>query len=299
MNIRKQRGYKILGALGVLLLLVSVAVAYLWFYRLAPFRRSVDPSWRRMHSAEAAWMESQKSLERTGWTFGHSDRPLATWGGKPVVEWLMGHVSPEDKFGCLGADFCHGGVTLRYMTNQGFDEDASDWLQWWETNQTNTQEEWILAGFRENEIDVGYPPLSVSQTVSLLNVVGERSDKTPDCSPRYLRFNAFRWLRDSGFDAMGFAVSDASETMSEITRQGLIEYDRYEDWNPKKDRVGILAFGDHSDPLGGQALPLLVSPRYTIIAHLLITVSALAGLLMIALSLRRKPGIGGINPPLL
>jgi len=84
------------------------------------------------------------------------------------------------------------------MVNQGSeDEEYETWIDWWEWNKDKTQTDWIREGFQLRGIIVSNP-LTTETTMTLLHVLTSTNE------PRWFKFNAKRWLRDSGFRAWRF-----------------------------------------------------------------------------------------------
>ena len=52
----------------LLMVIGSVYVAYLWYYKYAPLRHGYDANWLRRHSAAVQWDEVQANIQRGGWS---------------------------------------------------------------------------------------------------------------------------------------------------------------------------------------------------------------------------------------
>ena len=108
-----------------------------------------------------------------------------------------------------------------------------------------------------------------------------------------MKFNAFRWLRDSGFNPVAFAISNATEsTQTEITA-GLLEYFRRERIFPKRDHVGELTFGEDRDLYADWTLPVMLQPRFKAGVYTLVFGLPCLAVAMIAWTLKkpRRPTI--------
>ncbi len=151
------------------------------------------------------------------------------------MEWAIEHLRKDkDFFACA----CSGEV-LADIANQ---MPADGWIDWWERNNTKTQEEWLKDGFARYAVAVHVPPAE-SEIEPLLSLLGNSNTNESERIPGYIRYNAYRWLRDSGFKPVGYAVSNLSESTSEVVKKGLVRYSQFELLCPKQDQVGILAFG--------------------------------------------------------
>jgi hypothetical protein len=106
--------------------------------------------------------------------------------------------------------------------------------------------------------------------------------------PKEMRYNAFRCLRDSGFDAVAFALSN--RTVSAEIERGLLEYGKMERLWPSAGGVGILPFGKHDDDWKGIALPAMLQTRFRITANVLAFGLPLIGLGMLVFTFKRRNG---------
>ena len=83
--------------------------------------------------------------------------------------------------------------------------------------------EWIQAGLRNYGVSVHIPPVD-DDYEPLLALLGNRSTNATEKIPWFVRYNAFRWLRDSGFQAIPFAMSNISAQTLHLVRDGVFEY---------------------------------------------------------------------------
>jgi hypothetical protein len=241
-----------------LLLLGSAFVAYFWFYAIAPLRHTLDPSWFRRHSVEAYWTEVRTGIQRYRW--GHHD-PVGLYADANFMSWAMAHMEPgEDISGCGGG---HRDSDFRQIANQDVGESATEWLAWWKKNGSKPQEEWIRDGFTHYGVTVAVPP-SDADTTPLLTLLGNMSTNKTDQIPGFVKYNAFRWLRDSGFNPVAFAVSNLTASTQAEVKTGLLEYLRQERIFPKRDHVGELMFGKTIDPYAGYCRPAMLEPGFKI-----------------------------------
>lgn len=251
-------------ALAALLLAVGLFSGYWWFYKLAPFRRTSDANWRAAHSEKEYWRETQSSIRRGIWS--HDDGfTVGLYGDKSWAKWIMAHVTPGGDMGCISDGPCHSATSMRYITNQDVGDQADAWLDWWKKNKSKSQEEWIAEGFHQLEIEVDVPP-SPEQASILLALLDSRQTSTSNELPNHVKYNAFRCLRDSGFEPVRFAISN--QEISDSLKRGLLEYaERQRQW-PRACDVGILPFGEREVDAG--FVPMIFEPKFQLIACALV-----------------------------
>jgi hypothetical protein len=270
--------------IAVMLLLIGVFCGYWWFYKLAPSRRTLSPEWHSSHSQREYWREVQKKIHRGMW-FHDDGFTVGMYGDKSWAEWIMKHVTPDQSMGCIGGGPCHSASAMQKITNQDIGENADDWLAWWEKNKSKSQEEWIADGFHQRGFDVDVPP-SPKQASVLLGLLGNSQTNESLAIPIHMKYNAFRCLRDSGFEPVGFAISN--RTLSTEVACGLLEYaKRLRHW-PAACGVGILPFGMAEQDWKGHALPPILTIKFQIIAYLLVFGPLMFGARLIICSFRRK-----------
>lgn len=293
MNWIKRYSVLLRRACGWLLICAGVFVAYWWFYKLVPMRHLADPKWRAAHSVLARWEEEQKKYHRLSASpdLCFAGDMIGYYGDKQWCLWLI-----EKMYG--GGNFRVCGCTenaLMLMANRH----EQSWKDWADAHRDETQEEWIRDGFAKRDIKVHLPP-QPEDTVPLLVVLGRKMWSTlrggpqgtnaPEAFPGYFQYNAFRWLRDSGFDQTTFAVSNAPALTSDVVRVGLMQYTKWSTTYPKHDGVGILAFGKAPDNDDGfRGTPPILHPWFQATAWLLAIGPVVAGCMM--LCWRRK----GVN----
>ena len=254
----------IIKALGLCLICGAAFVGYFLYYRYAPAIRLANPKWCDAHSAKARWEEEQKKYRRD---------PTASppWGGGGEIgycgdkQWCLWLI--EKLHGKKGVGGCKCmDLPLKYMTNHEPSEEADAWTNWREAHQAETQEEWIQSGFAKRGVIVHLPP-EPEDTLPLLEVLGHQTwnalSGTPEGTnaqkriPGYFQYNAFRWLRDSGFNPSEFSASNSVAFTSEVVRAGLINYTAWFSAFPRRNDVGILAFGEKPDE---RYLPAFMDP---------------------------------------
>ncbi len=233
---------------GVLLLSGAGVLAWFWFYTLAPMRRVLDLDWRAMHSKEAQWAEEQKSYRRFTrspdlW-YGADD--IYRFGDETWFKWLLDRVlSGDSSFRVCGCTM----ECLAVMSNHDFDADA-DWANWYEANKEKTQEEWIQDGFATQGMTISLPP-SDDETESLLMILGKRSKDPKNVNsageprldaPGFMRYNAYRWLRDMGFDPVAYLLKSDVASLPKELKEGVTQYREYEKGDVPNSGLGRLSF---------------------------------------------------------
>ena len=298
MSWSRQNGRTIRNVVALLSIGCGLFIAYWWFYKLSPVRRLADPEWQARHSAKARWEEEQKKYHRLSASpdLCFAGDRIGFYGNSRWCLWLINKIESAGSFRVCGCTE----TALMMMANRH----EQDWNEWGDAHGHELQEEWIRDGFAQHQISVHLPPLP-EDSVPLLEVLGHKTwhtlwngpqkDKEPDAFPRYLQYNAFRWLRDSDFDPVTFASSNPSALDSDLVKVGLLQYSKWNSAFPKKAGVGILAFGNSSDEdkdLFGT--PSFVQPWFQIAAWLFILLPILGGVAMLYWKRRSKikPGDG-------
>lgn len=236
MKLMNQHWRGICRIFGVLLLGTGLFFAYHWFYYFAPSRRIMDPHWFTNHSQREYWKELQSSIQRGLWEHDEAWY-VGQYGDKSWAKWIMEHSSGQ--MACMGGKPCHGAVAMRYLSNQDVGEEADAWHEWWKTNQSKSQEEWLADGFRQRGYMIDIPP-KPEQFIVLLNVLGNIETNRPNAISKEMKYNAFRCLRDSGFDPVAYILSN--RTVSAIGERGLLEYEKHQRRWPSAIGVGLLPF---------------------------------------------------------
>lgn len=271
-------------ALGIALISLSAVVALGWYFWLVPALQRFDPVWEKSFSRQAYWEETGKRIRRYGWT--HDDFVIVgDYGDKIWAEWIMKLARDGEEIGDCGR-VGHKDEALKFITgnNPAGTNWAveSFWLKWWDENKDKSQMEWIRAGLRAHGVSV-HMPATINEIIPLLELLGQTNRS--DTIPNFVRYNAFRWLRDSDFEPVAFLLNQATNDMSEEMRSGLVRYQRYERVFPKLDGVGLLT---NSDSLLRDLnhRPFLFSPANQFIAHVLMIVPFLIGSIVLRRSCR-------------
>ena len=259
---------------GVLMILQGLSAGYWWFYTIAPARRTLDPNWIAEHSQLELWREIQSGIHRGVWT--HDDGFIVGWfGDKSSAEWIMNNVTPGMTMDCFSR-LSHAATAMRFITNQHVGEDAQSWLSWWEKNKSKPQERWIAEGFSSMgfAIDVPSKPNQIKHILALLGKLANDEANDPF---EHIKYNAFRCLRDSGFDPVRFVLVERN--MSNDVEKGLL---RYSDWLrrwPQASGVGVLSIAKKK-PVSHH-LPEILIPQFQIKQYALIFIPAVFGSVLI------------------
>ena len=282
---------------GCLLIFGSIFVAYWWFYKLIPIKHLTDEQWLQRHTEKARWNEEQKKYSRLGLSpdLCNSGDRIGYYGNKKWFEWLVGKIQNPHDFRLCGCTE----TALMFMTNHY----EKSWINWLNANRHKTQEKWIQSGFAKIAVKVHLPP-TPADIKPLLRLLGQeswnvlwRGPKNKDnkeAVPSYIKYNAFRWLRDSGFDPLKYSLEHTA--IPEDIKSGLLHYD---DWNkmfPKKNAVGILFIAENSSPPEEPFLieppPLILEARFTAVVYMLIILPFIGGLLLILVPRKNKKNGG-------
>ena len=188
-------------------------------------------------------------------------------------------------------------TALALMSNQHVDS----WQDWMKTNQNRTQEEWIRDGFLKYGLAAHLPP-DPGDVEPLLKLVGRRSwnflqggpqgTNAPEAVPDYVQYNAFRWLRDSGFSPSIFARSNATLAASQDMTIALL---KYANWRnafsfAERDKLGVLGFAKRSGFLYADfARPRIMEPWVAFAVYSSVVVFLLAGLWLVTFQRRKHP----------
>jgi hypothetical protein len=115
-------------------------------------------------------------------------------------------------------------------------------------------------------------------------VAGQPAERSPELVPSYVQYNAFRWLRDTDFDPMQYALSEVSESTPEPVRRGLQAYYRFERRLPREEGLGLLDLGQEPiEEWYPEAIPAIMFPAYRYGMPALICGLFLAGVVLVGL----------------
>lgn len=279
---------RILLLLGTGFIIAGVAAGYFWFYRLAPLRHIVDPNWQRTHSASAIWAEEQENYRRTNEspdTFFQGNM-IGYYGDKAWALWLVENLKNDKDFRFCG---CTESVLSR-MTNQCIIGDRDAWIEWFREHEGESQEQWIQQGFAKYGVTVHLPPTEEDREV-LLTLLANNDKDADGVSkiPAELRYNAFRWLRDSGFSWRDYLDAHPDWRISERLVAGTFRYVTCLELFPAGDGLGRLALSDdRSSPDETSFLSPLVSPAAKATAYGTIFGGLILGVSLLTIAIRMK-----------
>ncbi len=282
---RRTRWLRIMGSV---LLCLGLGLAGGWFFWLVPFVQPADPVWREQFSEKALWKATQNRIRRLGWS--HDDfGAVGEYGDKQWAEWIIHRLKPGQDFSDFGpSQVTHADSALEYLTAQDpttksakkEEADAAGaWLAWWQTNQQKTQVQWIQDGLRLYGVTAHLPP-DPADWAPLLALLGQSGTNRDEVAPRYISYNACRWLRDSGFEAIPYALSNL--TASAEVRVGLLRYAKFEGTHPRHLGLGILPLVENYGEFAGLPRPAILMPRvrWTVYGIIFATISLGSGLLI-------------------
>jgi hypothetical protein len=215
-------------------------------------RHLADSKWLETHTEKARWLEEQKDYKRMGSSPDlefRGDR-IGYYGDKKWFLWLEDKATTDPSFRVCGCTE----TALALMSNQHVDS----WEAWMKTNRNRTQEEWIRDGFSKYGVSAHLPP-EAGDVEPLLKLIrskrwnflqgGPQGTNAPEAIPDYVQYNAFRWLRDSGFSPATFARSNATLVASPDMTVALLKYENWDSAfvNAERDNLGVLAFAKKAD----------------------------------------------------
>ena len=261
-----------------------------WCFWLLPATRRYDPFWCEQFSRKAYWNEIQHDIRRYGWS--HDDFGfVGDYGDKSWAVWIMGKAQAGQEIANCGS-IGHKDAALKRITGNDAAPGTnwnteSQWLSWWSTNKEKSQVEWIQAGLRNYGVSVHIPPVDADHE-PLLALLGNKSTNATEKIPPFVRYNAFRWLRDSGFQAIPFAMSNITAQTPPLVRDGVFEYGKFERAWPKSDDIGILEFIAPAPDADIPLRPAFFGARVQLGAYSLMVVPLLGGTTLLVYSWRRK-----------
>jgi hypothetical protein len=285
---------KMLIWIGAVITAGGCLIAIAWWLVFVPMIEVSGMNWNKDRSPHGFWKQKQRAL-RLGWWQHDDGWAVGKLGGKEWMAPLIAYAESGKDLGCFG---CHRGVALELLTNQNpakSGDPSVEWPKWWAANRHKSQEDWILEGFLADGIQVS-KPAAKSEHPTLLRLMGENHAPANDwekehprkAHPEHLRFNAFRWLRDSGFDPVKFLLESDPSTLEEAVKNGVVAYTKEMRWL-ETGPVGRLAFAVVDDDLYSQMRekrPQGLQPRM----HITVTASAVVlvviGLAVIGLARR-------------
>lgn len=250
---------------------LGVVAALVWWGWLRPLARGKFAFEQPLWSLAGAWEQKEKALLAGHWTHDDGFR-VGEFGGKDWVERLI-HEAAEgrDLEGCGNS---HKDGSLIQITNQQPPDKPGMsieqwWQDWWRDHQHQSQEEWVQEGFAK----MGYPiklPADRSDWKVLLTILGASAgpDQSGGVAPlhsRSFQYNAFRWLRDTGFEPVKYVLEHPEIPSDMEVTEGILAYQKLQSaftqkWLP--GRLPLSKFEDDEDASGMlRMLPPLAQPQ--------------------------------------
>lgn len=277
------RNTKALTIIGCLLICVSLLLAIVWFGWVLPYFRRFDPNWSQQFTRKAYWFSVEKHIRRFGWT--HDDSlEVGVYGDKAWAQWIIAKAEAGQEIANCG-NIGHKDNALRCITcndpARGVQWDSEpQWLSWWATNKKKSQVEWIRAGLQEQGVIVHLPAIPEDYE-SLLSLLGNSNTNMEEKIPDFVKYNAFRWLRDSGFQSVEFALSNVTVETPKVVRDGLLKYHRLERHYPTLDEIGRLEFASTPNSSHESYRIEFFTPRYQVPAYTAMLAPCLAGVALL------------------
>jgi hypothetical protein len=164
---------------------------------------------------------------------------------------------------------------------------VADWQAWWQNNRNRRQIEWIRDGLVAYGVSVSLPPLD-GDSEPLLEVLGssDTNEYGRPSVPHAVWYNAFRWLRDSGFDPVEYAWEHPSLTTASVIRVGVNRYRQAEQRMPASHGIGILDFSNRVAQTSATQRPLLMDPEFINLLLLYILLPLFGGVLCLLIARR-------------
>jgi len=150
------------------------------------------------------------------------------------------------------------------------------WLDWWQKNKEKSQIEWIRDGLQMHGVSLQIPPTEADPE-PLLTLLAKTDPDDSENMRDPVRYNAYRWLRDSGFDPLAFALKNVTPDTPTAVREGLLAYGRFDRRWPKEDAVGVLPLQPPGEPVLRMPRPLFFEPGFQITGYALMILPFLAG----------------------
>jgi len=272
---------KILRIIAILLILSGVSIACVWYYVLFSRQRQQNPLWNKQFTPQARWEAIQKSIHLYGWKHYDSNE-VGHYGSKDWVTWIMARANEGDSLFHCGVGHKHTALELITNNSCGFFGCRDAWLKWWQENKSKSQLQWIQEGFANFGVIATKAPSETEQK-ELLTLLGGTCSKEKKKIPEFIRYNAFRWLRDTGFDPLDYVISKKNRSLSPEIEKGLKAYQYYNGEYPRQNYLGLLQItGKETVPwYEEEPQRLFFSREIQILGNILITIPILGGFLML------------------
>jgi hypothetical protein len=206
-----------------------------------------DPVFHKGFSKLGYWEYIQDYVLTYGWSHDDSGT-VRFYGDEKWAKWIVDKAAQGEKLsGCVWSGN-HKDSALQYITNQDPTNvkdcnESKKWIEWWNINKDKDQLQWIRDGFAKFGINVSTPakPNEYKTLLVVLSKTKVVDDYEAAVYPDYMRYNAFRWLRESGFNPLDYALKSINKDSSKEEIKGLYQYQNYYRETPTEDGVGILA----------------------------------------------------------
>jgi len=281
---------KFLRGLGFCLVVVGVVANLCWFFWLKPRVEWADPLWSEQFTRKTFWKETQQQIRRYDWA--HDDFvAVGKYGDKKWAQWIMARAQAGEQIADCG-DVGHKDAALDYITGQQ-PADKTDWnttafwLAWWETNKQKSQTEWVRDGLKAYGVQLEIPPRDKDYE-PLLALLGNSSTNESERIPSSVKYNAFRWLRDSGLNSTVFALSKVNAQTPDLVRQGLMTFYQYEKAWPKEDGIGLLELAPTPLAEVDSGFSYSHLRKIRVMAYIMMIFPALAGGYLLVISARQR-----------
>ena len=302
MTKKKKRSKLTLRILCIILISIGVAAFCALQFWLIPICERNDPMLHKNFSKTGYWEYIQNHVRLYGWT--HDDCfPVGNYGDKKWAKWIVDKAAQGEKLsGCVWGGN-HKDSALQHITNQdptnGKDCDENKkWVEWWAANKNKNQLQWIQDGFLKYGVKVS-SPAKKGEYKSLLKLLGSKKKVKNEYElaifPDYIRYNAFRWLRDSGFNPLDYALKVVNKNSSKEEINGLYEYQQQYKLTPHEDCVGLLPLLCENKTYYpydyyGESRPRFYDPKVKLIVYSIIFLPIIIGILLLWSTRKRKDG---------
>lgn len=291
--------------LGWTILSLTATVTIAWWGWVLPIVRGSVPPWAPYFTNQEFWEAKQAALKR-GWWMHDDGQITGMYGDKEWVARIIDKIERGD--GYFGCENGHQDSALETLTNHLIHvqdreptpaELKEEWQVWFRVNAGQTQEEWIRQGFAEAGFKVSLPP-NKDDWPTLLRIIGAvagpRLGVTGAPQPLYhgsLRYNSYRWLRDSGFDPMTYVLEADPTSLDGDIRGGLRGYSALDKATSMALPAGRLAFASQTNDYDGHNLSMrgFAKPESldVVSASICGTTVTVAILLLLLLRLPQRP----------
>lgn len=252
---------------------LGVALPLGWWGWLQPNLRGMTALYDERLSEAGKWEIKEKALLAGGWT--HDDGfHLGRWGGKEWVQRLVREMEAGKVM--QGCENSHKDGSLVMITNHLPPETMTVpyeqwWLDWWRQHGSESREQWVQSGFVQAGFPIHLPVEAELDWPVLLRLLGaaegplERNGKPDPLHASHLRHNAWRWLRDSGFEPTRYLLEHPEAGENAEIRSGLLEYEQISRPLLVQPFPGAFALEEKpsaqwAEPMWG-SLPVLAHPK--------------------------------------